>query len=108
MLYLVRHPWELSHVDAHRLYVPRRVVQRLTFEGRARRTRKVQHIGGQSGPGQLKRHSRPSRGFEEEIDDDLAAQRRDFLHAALRNLAKALGGVENEADFIGTQVLKSL
>src|SRR4029077_14641088 len=44
--------------------------------------------------------------LEEEIDDGLSAERRDLLDRALTHFLERLGGVEDEPDVVGTQVLE--
>src|SRR6266581_1337263 len=95
------------HVDPHRLEVARGVYERLPFLHGAPARRHVHGVGGEPLLGELEGDAGPGRGFEEEIDDRLAAQRRDFLDSALGHFFERLGGVENESDLLGGERLEA-
>src|SRR5213593_2835147 len=49
----------------------------------------------------------PGGGFEEQVDDRLAAQGGHFLDGPLGHLLERLGGVEDQADLVRREVLKA-
>ena len=60
----------------------------------------VDRVGRQALFGQLERRARARRGLDEEVDDRLAAQRRDLLDLARADLGEALRGVEDQRDLL--------
>src|SRR5438034_1303876 len=44
--------------------------------------------------------------FEEQIDDGLAAERRDFLDGPLGDFLEGLGGIEDEPDLVCREVFE--
>ena len=94
-------------VDAHGLDVLRRVDEGLALLGRAAFLLKVDDVGGEPLRGEPEADPRARAGLEEEVDDDAPAERRDLLDRARADLAKALGGVEDELDLVLRQLLEA-
>ena len=87
-------------VRRHRHEVPSRVEERLALgDGRPDR-RERDRVGREAPLGDLEREPRPRGVLEEQVRDELSAQRRDLLDRALVDLAHGLGGVEDEADVV--------
>src|SRR2546427_1660184 len=95
------------HVDAHRLEVLGRIDERLPLLHRASRGGHVHGVRGEALFGEFEGDAGAGGGFEEEIDDRLAAQRGDLLDGALRHFLERLRGVEDEADLVGREALEA-
>ena len=89
-----------DEVGGHRLEVAERVEQRLALHEARRRRREVQRVGGEPLFRDLERRARAGRRLDEEIDDGLAAQRRDLLDLTRRDVGEPLGGVEDQRDLV--------
>ena len=74
--------------------------QRFAFGHGRGRSRDVDRIGRQAFGGDFKRGARARRGFKEEIDDRLAAQRRHFLDRALVDLFERFSRIEDGGDLL--------
>src|SRR5213594_1698883 len=94
------------HVDPHRLEVFRRVDERLPLLHGAAGRGHVHRVRRESFLGELEGDAGAGGGFEEEVDDRLAAERRDLLDGTLRHLLERLRGIEDEADLIRGEVLE--
>src|SRR5262249_37589799 len=62
-------------------------------------------IGAQPLFGDLERGPRPRARLVEQVDDGLAAQGRHLLDRPLADLAHRLGGVEDQEDLVGGEVV---
>src|SRR5438105_2648367 len=94
------------HIDPHRFEVAGRIDQRLAFLDRAAAGHHVDRVRREAFFGELERDAGTGRGFEEQVDDRLAAQRRHLLDGPLGDLFERLGGVEDQADLIGREALE--
>src|SRR5207302_837329 len=73
---------------------------------RAAACRHVDRVGGEALFRELERDAGARGGFEEQVDDGLAAERRDFLDRALGDFLEGLGGIEDEPDLVRREVLE--
>src|SRR5262245_23829789 len=87
-------------VGRHRLQIQRGVNERLAFDDARSRSRDVDRVGGQTLRRYLKTRARARGGFEEEIDDGLPAQSRDFFDLSPVYVTESFGGVEDEIDLL--------
>ena len=82
-----------DHVGVERLDVLRGVAQGLALGGAGAGGVERDDVGAEALGGHLEGHAGAGAGLEEEVDDRLAAQGGDFLHAcAARIVLKARGG----------------
>src|SRR5207249_10137883 len=94
------------HVDSHRFEIPGGVDQGLPLLHRAAARRHVHGVGREALFRELERDAGARGGFEEQVDDGLAAERRDFLDRALGDFLEGLGGIEDEPDLVRREVLE--
>src|SRR5689334_23187252 len=85
-------------IGRHRFQIARGVEQRFAFGDTGGGNADVHGIGGKSFRRDFERSSRARGGFEEEIDDGAAAQRRHFLDLAFGDVAKSFSSVEQVRD----------
>src|SRR5206468_441131 len=95
-----------DHVDPHRFKVPRGVDEGLALLHRAAARRHVDGVGGETFFREFERDTGPRGGFKEQVDDRLAAERRDLLDGPLGHLFEGLGGIEDESDLVRREVLE--
>jgi hypothetical protein len=81
------------------------VAQTLALDGRRGRAGHVDRVGREALGRDLEARARAGRGLEEQVDDRAPAQGRQLLDAALVDLLERLGGVEDERDVIGGEVV---
>jgi len=62
--------------------------------------RRRDDIGAEALRGHVEGHARARAGLEEKVDDCLAAQRRDFPHAAAEDLLEGGGRGVDLVDFL--------
>ena len=89
-----------DEVGVQRLEVARGVLERLAFLQRGGLGGEVDDVGGEPLLGQLEADARAGGGLDEEVDDGLAAQGRDFLDGALADGFEGARGVEHGDDFL--------
>src|SRR4029077_1110852 len=94
------------HVDPHRLEVPGGVDQGLALLYRAAARGHVDGICGEAFLREFERDTRTRGRFEEQIDDGLAAERRDLLDGPLGDFLEGLGGIEDEPDLVRGEVFE--
>ena len=94
-----------DHVRRHRFEVERGVDQRLALGDARGRDRDAQGVGAEPLLGDLERHARPRARLEEQVDDGAAAQRRHLLDRARADFLHRLGGVEDQDDLLGRELL---
>src|SRR2546425_12340027 len=94
------------HVDPHRFEVPRSVDEGLALLHRAAARGHVDGVGGETFFREFKRDTGTRGGFKEQVDDRLAAERRDLLDGPLGHFLERLGGIENEPDLVCREVLE--
>ena len=94
-----------DHVGRHRHQVFRGVDQRLAFLDGGSRRREVECVGGKPLLRDLERDAGARRRLHEEIDDELSAERGNFLDGTLADFFEAFGGVEDEIDLFGRKRL---
>src|SRR5438552_3424925 len=63
-------------------------------------------IGGETFFREFERDTRTRGRFEEQIDDGLAAERRDLLDGPLGDFLEGLGGIEDEPDLVCREVFE--
>src|SRR2546426_6508869 len=73
---------------------------------RAAARRHVDSIGGETFFREFERDTRTRGRFEEQIDDGLAAERRDLLDGPLGDFLEGLGGIEDEPDLVCREVFE--
>src|SRR6266542_801462 len=95
-----------DHVDAHRFQIPRGVDERLAFENARSGRGDIHGVSREALLGELEGDSGARRVLEEEIDDRRAAQRRHFFYCALAYFLERFGGVEDETNLIGRELLE--
>src|SRR5690606_425944 len=83
------------------------VDERLTLLHARAGARDVDGVGGETLLGELEGDARAGRRFEEQVDDRLAAQHRDFLDRPLADLLEGIGGVQDAANLFGREPLES-
>src|SRR5215470_5096108 len=93
-----------NRVRRHRLQIQSGVDERLAFDDARSRSGDVDRIGGQTLRRDFKTRAGARGGFEEEIDNGLPPQRRDFFDLSLIYVAKSFGGVEDEIDLLRREV----
>src|SRR2546425_222457 len=94
------------HVDPHRLEVLRGVDERLALLHRAAGRGHVHRVGREALFGELEGDARTGGGLEEQVDDGLAAQGGHLLDGSLGHFLERLGGIEDEPDLLGGEVLQ--
>src|SRR5262245_37318089 len=88
----------------HRLQVERSISERFPFDHAGRGDGDVERVGAQPLFGDLKRRASSRARLEEQIDDGLATEGRDFLDRPLPYFFHCLGRVENERNLLWRQV----
>lgn len=96
-----------DRIRRHGLQVHGGVDQCLALDHARGRGRDVDGIGGETLGSDFEAGSGARRGLEKEIDDGLAAQRRDLFDLSCIDVAKRLGGIENEVYLLGGQLFNS-
>ena len=81
---------EDDHVHAHRFDVAGRVDEGFAFADAGAFFGEVDHVGAEARSGQGEAGARPRAVLEECVDDDAAAEGRDFLDASGGNLPETL------------------
>src|SRR5712692_1445461 len=94
-----------DHVGGHGHQILGGIDQRLPFFHRGSRCREIERVGGKTFLRDLERDARARRCFHEEVDDQLPAKGRHFLHRPLAHFLESLGRVEDEHDFFGRKLL---
>ena len=89
-----------DEVRVQRLEIARGVLERLAFFERRRLGGKIDDVGGQPLRGQFKADARARGRLDEQVDDRLAAQRRNFLDGALADGLERARRVEHGDDFL--------
>jgi len=89
-----------DRVRRHRHEVLPGVEERLALRDRRARRREGDRVGRKPALGDLEREARARGVLEEEVRDELSAERRDLLDGALVDLAHRLGRVEDEPDVV--------
>ena len=96
-----------QEIDLQRLDVAYGIQQRLAFGETAGRGAHIDDVGAQPLFGQLERHPRAGRGFDEEVHHRLAAERGDFLHVPRGDFLELLGGVEDVGDLLCGEIVQT-
>ena len=96
-----------DQVDLQRFDVADGVEQGFALQQTAARSLHIHDVGAEALFGEFKGDPGAGAGFDEEVDDGFAAQGGNFFHVPLRNLLELLGGVEEEGDLLGAQVVET-
>src|SRR5262249_5555592 len=95
------------HVDAHRFDVLRRIDERLALTDAGSAGREIKDIGAQPFRSETKARTGAGGRLKKEIDDHLAFEVATFLTAALADVDEILSSIENNLDFLPTQLFES-
>ncbi|MPN16602.1 hypothetical protein SDC9_163947 [bioreactor metagenome] len=82
------------------------VQQRFAFGEAAALRLHIDDVGREPLFGQLERNAGTGAGFHEEVDHGFAAQGGNLLHLPFGNFLELFGGVEDECDLLGAQVVQ--
>ena len=85
-------------IGMHRLDVPGGIFQGFPFDHRRGRGGDIDGVGGEPFAGDFKGGPGAGAGLEEEVDDRLAPQRRDFFDLPVVDFLEAFGGIEDQVD----------
>ena len=94
-------------IHLKRFDVAHGIEQCFTFAKAAHGSLHVDDVGAEPLFGEFKRDPGAGARFDEEVHDGHAAQRWHLLDLALRNLLELFGGVEDEGDLLGAQVIET-
>ena len=83
---------EDNHIGAEGADVFRRVAEGFALGGAGAGAVEGDDIGAEALGGHVEGHTGARAGFEEEVDDSLAAQRGNFLHASTKDFFEGGGG----------------
>ena len=82
----------------------RRVLERLALVHRGADRLDVERVGRESLRGELEGRRRARRGLVEEVDDELALERRELLHLAVERRRERARGAEQALDVVAREV----
>src|SRR5262249_40558595 len=82
----------------------RRVLERLALVHRGADRLNVERVGGEALRRELEGRRRACRRLVEEIDDELALERRELLHLAVERRSERARGAEHALDVVAREV----
>src|SRR5678816_1710066 len=94
-----------DEVGIHGFEIARRVKKGLALDDAAGPGREVERVGRETFFRKLERGACPRARLEEQVDHRLSPKRGDLLDFTLRDLGKGVGGVEDQGDLLGCQLL---
>ena len=94
-----------DQVTRHRRECLGRIAQRLALHGGRGGPAHVDGISRETLGRDLEGCARPRARLQEQVDDGATAQRRQLLDATLVDLLERLGGVEDQIDVLGSEIV---
>jgi len=96
-----------DQIRIHGLEIASRVDQGFPLGGTAGRGRDIESVGAHPLGGDFEGKSGSGAGFEEQIDDGSSPQGRNLLDGSQGNLLEGFGGLQNQADVFGREILQT-